>query len=91
MKEVFEQRLREALPLRAEKVLHRIRETRGGKLYDSRFGPSRSAGEGQYADAIAALFARPARKVGLEPRWPDDARPDTFRRPDRPGDQLSLL
>ena len=47
--------------------------------------------EGQYADAIAALFAAQARKVGLQPRWPDDTRPDTFHRPERPGDQLPLL
>ena len=91
VRSVFEQRLREALPLRAEKVLHRIQETRGGKMYDSTWG-LRQRGEGQYADAIAALFAAQARKVGLEPRWPDDRRrPDTFRRPARPGDQLALL
>jgi len=71
-------------------VLHRIQETRGGKMYDSTWG-LRQRGEGQYADAIAALFAAQARKVGLEPRWPDEARPDTFRRPERPGDQLPLL
>jgi len=87
---VFEQRLREALPLRADKVLHRIQETRGGKMYDSTWG-LRQRGEGQYAEAIAALFAAQARKVGLEPRWPDEARPDTFRRPERAGAQLSLL
>ncbi|HEY1334008.1 MAG TPA: radical SAM protein, partial [Myxococcaceae bacterium] len=60
------------------------------KMYDSTWGV-RQRGEGQYADAIAALFAAQARKVGLEPRWPDDARPETFRRPERAGDQLSLL
>ncbi|HVP60738.1 MAG TPA: PA0069 family radical SAM protein [Myxococcaceae bacterium] len=87
---VFEQRLREALPLRADKVRHRIQETRGGKMYDSTWG-LRQRGEGQYAEAIAALFAAQARKVGLEPRWPDEARPDTFRRPERAGAQLSLL
>jgi len=31
VKEVFETRIRASLPLRAEKILHRIRETRGGK------------------------------------------------------------
>ncbi|HET6981429.1 MAG TPA: radical SAM protein, partial [Myxococcaceae bacterium] len=72
------------------KVLHRIQETRGGKMYDSTWGV-RQRGEGQYADAIAALFAAQARKVGLETRWPDEARPDTFRRPERAGDQLALL
>src|SRR3954451_4455921 len=36
--QVFEERLREHLPLRADRVLARVREARGGKLYDSRFG-----------------------------------------------------
>lgn len=62
---VFEARLRERLPLRAERVLRRIRETRGGKLYDARFG-SRGAGEGPYAEAIATLFDRTARQLGYE-------------------------
>ena len=35
--QVFEERIRAALPLRAERILHRIRETRGGALNDSRF------------------------------------------------------
>ena len=61
---VFESRLHEALPLRAEKVLRRIRETRDGKMYDSRFG-SRQRGEGVYAETIAALFQRTAAKLGL--------------------------
>ncbi len=87
---VFEQRLRDALPLRADKVIHRIQETRGGKMYDSTWG-LRQRGEGQYAEAIHALFWAQARKVGLEPRWPDEARPETFRRPERSGDQLALL
>ncbi|HEX4335911.1 MAG TPA: PA0069 family radical SAM protein [Polyangiaceae bacterium] len=68
--EVFEQRLREAFPLSAEKVLARTREMRGGKLNDPAFG-SRMRGEGEYADAIARLFDATARRFGLvtgEPR-----------------------
>jgi DNA repair photolyase len=64
VKTVFEERLRAALPLSAERVLHRVRETRGGKLYDSRFGV-RGRGEGTYADAIHALFERAAARAGL--------------------------
>ena len=46
VKQVFEERVREALPLAADKILHRIRETRGGdKLYDSAFH-TRGRGEG---------------------------------------------
>src|SRR5262249_15193934 len=48
VKEVFESRLRASLPLRADRVLRRIRETRSGKMYDARFGV-RGRGEGAYA------------------------------------------
>ena len=43
--EVFEERVRAAMPLRVERILHRIRETRDGRLNDPRFG-SRGRGEG---------------------------------------------
>lgn len=64
VKEVFEQRLRAAMPLRADRVLHRIRETRGGRLYDARFG-ARGRGEGEYAETIRTLFLTTARRLGL--------------------------
>ncbi len=64
VKQVFQQRLRAALPLSADRILHRIRETRGGELYDSRFG-TRGRGEGCYAATIEALFRTTARRVGL--------------------------
>jgi DNA repair photolyase len=81
VKEVFETRLRSSLPLRADRVLRRIRETRGGKMYDARFGV-RGRGEGPYADAIRALFEQTAQRLGLQTRGfaGDDAAP-TFRRP----------
>ena len=70
VKAVFEQRLRAALPLTAERVLHRIRETRGGELYDPRFGV-RGRGEGTYALAIRSLFETTALRLGLRSRAPD--------------------
>jgi len=65
VKAVFEQRLRAGLPLQADRILHRIRETRGGDLYDPRFG-SRGRGEGPYAQAIKTLFQSTAAKLGLQ-------------------------
>jgi hypothetical protein len=62
---VFEQRLRQALPLVADRVLHRIRETRGGQLYDSRFG-TRGRGEGGYAEMIRTLFDTTAARLGFD-------------------------
>jgi DNA repair photolyase len=91
---VFGERLQQALPLRAGKVLSRVREARGGKLYDSRFGV-RGRGEGPLAEAAGLLFEQTCRKVGLHhqareltmgsPRWET-----TFRRPARAGEQLRL-
>lgn len=89
VKDVFEARIREALPLRAEKILHRVRETRNGKLYDARFG-IRGRGEGQYAEAIAQVFEVTTKRLGFnrEDEW---RRADTFRRPPRQAPQLSLF
>jgi DNA repair photolyase len=80
VKDVFEARLRASLPLRADRVLHRIRETRGGKMNDARFGV-RGKGEGPYADAINRLFEQTAQKLGFETDRPPDDGPSTFRRP----------
>lgn len=88
VKTVFEERIRAALPLRAEKILHRVRETRNGKLYDSRFGV-RGRGEGKYADAIADVFENTTRRLGFSPRgWGAAA---TFTRPAKVVPQLSLF
>jgi DNA repair photolyase len=81
VKEVFEQRLRASLPLRADRVLSRIRETRGGKMYDARFGV-RGKGEGAYAGAIQALFEQTAKALGMETRSVGDEEAETtFQRP----------
>jgi DNA repair photolyase len=89
VKNVFETRIRAALPLRAEKIMHRIRETRNGALYDSRFG-LRGRGEGHYAQAINQVFRTTKRRLGFDDDAPF-ARPDTFRRPEKRAPQLSLF
>jgi DNA repair photolyase len=81
VKEVFEGRLRAALPLRADRVLHRIRETRGGKMYDARFGV-RGRGEGPYAEAIQRLFEQTCTRLGLTRGMTGEGEgATTFRRP----------
>ena len=81
VRDVFEARVRAALPLRADRIVRRIRETRGGKMYDPRFGV-RGTGEGPYAQAITTLFEQTAARLGLRARemGQQEAR-DTFRRP----------
>ena len=88
VKDVFEERLRASLPLRADRVLRRIRETRGGKMNDARFG-SRMEGEGVYADSIHALFDQTVARLGLRASWPRERR-DTFERPLGRRDQMRL-
>ena len=87
----FEQRLRENLPTKAERILHRIRDARGGKLNSSVFG-ERMRGHGQYWEAQERLFEVHCqrlgfnqRTVGSEPR--KFAR--TFRRPSPQGELFS--
>jgi len=89
VREVFEARLREALPLRADRVLARLRDVFDGKLYDARFG-ARQAGSGPYARAIEALFARAAERHGLRHGEASyvDVGETTFA---RPRGQLSLF
>ncbi len=92
VKQVFEERVRAVMPLAADKVLHRIRETRGGdKLYDARFG-TRGRGEGPYAETLAMMFETTCARLGLNHR--DDTEYDdrvTFRRPPPRTRQLSLF
>jgi DNA repair photolyase len=88
VKQVFEERIRAALPLRADKILRRIREAHGGALYDPRWG-KRQRGEGTYATMIETLFDKTVKRLGLDGRTALDA-PVTFRRPRR-GPQLRLF
>ena len=84
--EVFERRVRASLPHRADRVLNRLAEMRGGRVDDPRFG-SRMRGEGPYAEAIATLFRATARRLGLG-KHPTAPVPTTFRRP--LGDEVQL-
>lgn len=86
--EVFEARLRSEVPLRAEKVLARTREMRGGKLNDPRFF-SRMRGQGAYAHTLAGVFLATSRRLGFG-AFPEP-RTGTFRRPGPPGSQLRLF
>ena len=85
---VFEERLHEALPLRADAVMARLRRARGGDLSDSRFF-DRMRGQGEAMRSTLQLFDLWKRKLGYTspPPAPD---PSPFRRPGQ-GRQLSLF
>ena len=76
---LFENWLDEHAPGKKSKVLNRIRDLRGGKLNDSRFG-SRMRGQGPHAEQTAALFAVACRKAGLVNQFPELST-EHFRRP----------
>lgn len=61
---LMEKWLEEHYPDRKEKVLNRMRDLRGGKLYDAQWGV-RGRGTGVFADHIKALFDVTCRKLGL--------------------------
>lgn len=84
----FEQRLREALPLRAAGVLARIRRARGGRLNNPEFG-ARMRGDGEEWAATERLFRVWCDKLGYA-SWPSWDGPSTFRRPGH-GSQLALF
>ncbi len=89
VRQVFETRIREALPLRADRIINRLREAHAGKVYRAEFGV-RGRGTGQYADMVAALFKRTAARVGLEVNGAFSIAP-TFSLPEKAKRQLSLF
>ncbi|MEX0922091.1 MAG: PA0069 family radical SAM protein [Rhodovibrionaceae bacterium] len=86
---LFEEWLEAHAPDRKERVLKLVRETRGGKTYDSTWG-KRMKGEGVYAKLLAERFAKACRKYGFnKASWPLDT--SAFLRPSSDRNQLSLF
>ena len=83
---LFEHWLDEHFPDRKEKVLSRVRSTRGGdRVYDSRWR-KRQVGEGVFAEQIETMFSVACRRAGLGDR--PELSTTSFR---RPNEQLKLL
>ena len=61
---LFQQWLEAHFPERAQRVMNRVREMRGGKDYDSAFG-TRMRGEGVWADLIRQRFEKAVHRLGL--------------------------
>jgi len=87
VKDLFAQWLAQSYPDKKEKILHRVREIRGGKLNEPGF-KSRMRGEGEFAEQMAALFQLGRKKSGINERWPK-LTTDHFRRPEKA--QLNLF
>jgi len=87
VKDLFQTWLKEHFPDRAEKVLNRLRDMRGGKLYESDF-ETRMTGTGHYARQVADMFRLYKQQYGLTQNVPLTAK--GFNRQAR-GRQLSLF
>ena len=89
VKDLFEAWLAEHYPLRAERVMNVVRDTRGGKAYDSSWG-RRMRGTGPFAELLASRFAAACRKHGLEDAELPALRTDLFEPPRPESPQLAL-
>jgi DNA repair photolyase len=87
--DLFTEWLRANCPDRAARVLSLMRSTRGGKLYDAKWG-ERMTGEGPYAWMIGRRFELAAERLGLN-KQSVELRTDLFTPPVLPGQQLRLL
>ena len=65
VKQLFQEWLQTHYPLRARHVMNIVRDMRGGREYDSRYGV-RQTGSGAYAELFAQRFRLQCRKLGLD-------------------------
>jgi DNA repair photolyase len=89
LKDLFKEWLAGARPDRADRVMSLVRQTRGGKENDPRFG-LRMVGEGPVADIMIDRFRAACRRFGLDGNAAP-LRTDLFKLPPKAGDQLSLF
>jgi len=89
VRDLFIEWLRENVPDRAERVMSLVRQSRGGKDYQAEFG-TRMSGTGPVAWTIGRRFELAAERHKLN-RSKFKLRSDLFRRPPKPGDQMSLF
>ena len=62
---LFQQWLQAHFPDRAQRVMNRVRDLRGGKDYDAAFG-QRMHGEGIWADLIRQRFTKAVERLGMD-------------------------
>jgi DNA repair photolyase len=86
---LFQQWLQQHVPDRAARIMARLREMRGGRDNDARFG-SRMTGEGVWSQLLRQRFQKACQRLGLnQAKAPLDAGP--FRPPARQQGQGSLF
>ena len=80
---LFKDWLAEQYPLRAEHVMSRVRQIRGGRENDSSFG-RRMRGQGTYADLLRQRFDKACRRYGLNRGTRPALKTTLFRPPAAP-------
>ncbi len=85
---LFRDWLERYYPDRADHVMNRVRDLRGGKANDSRWG-KRMTGEGPLADLYRQRFRRQCRALGLNSEDTESLDSGQFRRPG--GEQMGLF
>jgi DNA repair photolyase len=87
---LFQDWLQTHVPLKAEHVMSRMRELRGGKDYDSTFG-KRQKGEGAFAELFRQRFELACRKYGLNRDRESRLDASKFKPPALQGKQMGLF
>jgi len=92
---LFQQWLQQHFPGRAARIMARVREMRGGRDNDARFG-SRMTGQGVWAELLRQRFEKATKRLGLnrdriELDLTQFSRPTRSRRADASGAQASLF
>ena len=86
---LFQQWLDQHVPERAARIMARVREMRGGKDNDSRFG-SRMTGQGVWAELLRQRFVKACARLGLN-RQRRELDVSRFRPPSRHVGQAELF
>jgi DNA repair photolyase len=89
IKDLFREWLQEHYPQRASHVMSLIRDMRGGRDNDPRFG-TRMRGTGPFAELLRNRFQLACRRHGLNASRRGELNTTLFRPPTPPGAQLSL-
>jgi DNA repair photolyase len=94
IRELFFEWLQQHHPLRAQHVISLLRQSRGGRDYDSRFG-HRMRGTGHFAEILRQRFRVCSKKLGLGEGEEPASRTDLFQPPAVAGggspDQIDLF
>ncbi len=80
----FEQRLRERLPTKADRILNHVREERGGRLNSSEFG-ARMRGTSEQWRMTVQAFELHCHRLGFNQEYTTKQKESAFRRPSPQG------